>query len=69
MPAKRVHAARALVLVLSSIMSVGAWADCRDTVPAPQLSGKGALCLLGFCLYDAQLWSAELPPSYDLPRR
>lgn len=67
MPAQRVRAARALVLALCCITSVGAWADCRDSVPAPQLSGKGGLCLLGSCLYDAQLWSAELLPSYDAP--
>nr|WP_316676110.1 chalcone isomerase family protein [Ralstonia chuxiongensis] len=67
MPAHRTHAVRALILTLCTLMSVGAWADCRDTVPAPQLSGKGALCLFGFCLYDAQLWSAELPPSYNAP--
>lgn len=45
-------------------MSVGAWTGYHDTVPAPQLSGKRALCLLRSCLYDAQLWSVELPLSY-----
>ena len=67
MPAKCTHAARTALLVLCTLVNVGARADCRDTVPAPQLSGKGALCLFGFCLYYAQLWSAELPPSYDAP--
>ena len=65
MPAKRVHAVRALVLVVCSAISSCIWADCRDTLAAAQLSGKGALCLLGFCLYDAQLWSTKVPPSYD----
>lgn len=56
-----------MVLVLCMLMSTQALPDCRDTLHAPQLSGKGALCLFGFCLYDAQLWSAELPASYDAP--
>jgi hypothetical protein len=50
-----------------SALSSWTWADCRDTLAAAQLSGKGALCVLGFCLYDAQLWSAKVPVSYDAP--
>lgn len=67
MPAKRLHAAQALALIACSAISCCTWANCRDTLTAAQLSGKGALCLFGFCLYDAQLWSVKVPFSYDAP--
>ncbi len=67
MPAKRLRAAQALALIACSAISYSTWAECRDTLTAAKLSGKGALCLFGFCLYDAQLWSANVPFSYDAP--
>ena len=58
---------RVLIILLAAILNTSAWADCRNQLDHAQLSGKGALCLLGFCLYDAQLWSTQTPPSYDTP--
>ena len=58
---------RVLIILLAAILNTSAWADCRNQLDHAPLSGKGALCLLGFCLYDAQLWSTQTPPSYDTP--
>jgi len=39
--------------------------DCHAEIPAAQFSGSGPYRFLGLHLYDAQLWSAHLPVSYD----
>lgn len=44
-----------------------AWGRCEDGPPPLRLQGQGQLCLLGFCLYDARLWTARPGFSYDAP--
>ncbi|GAB7527265.1 hypothetical protein PBS_62560 [Paraburkholderia sp. 2C] len=39
--------------------------DCHAEIPAAQFSGSGEYRFLGLHLYDAQLWSARLPVSFD----
>jgi hypothetical protein len=39
--------------------------DCHTEIPAAQFSGSGEYRFLGLHLYDAQLWSARLPVSFD----
>jgi Chalcone isomerase-like len=63
---------RRLTAILAMAMAALAWSpfaqaapDCRVELPSAQLSGSGELHLFGFHLYDAQLWSARLPVSYD----
>lgn len=58
---------RALMILLVVALNTSAWADCRNQLEHAQLSGKGTLCILGFCLYDAQLWSSAVPAGYDAP--
>jgi hypothetical protein len=42
-------------------------ADCLDALPGAQLSGSGEFSILGFHLYKAELWSANLPADYQTP--
>lgn len=65
--AKRLQTLRAVAAALGAAASFHTLAACHDTLTPAELSGKGALCLFGFCLYDAQLWSAKVPPGYDAP--
>lgn len=53
-----------LLLLLLGTPAVAGWRE--DVAPAP-LRGEGRFCFLGFCLYDAQLWSARDPLRYDTP--
>jgi hypothetical protein len=40
--------------------------DCRAELPSAQLSGSGEYRFFGLHLYDAQLWSTQLPVSFDV---
>ncbi|MFY4694857.1 chalcone isomerase family protein [Burkholderia glumae] len=42
-------------------------ANCVDDVPSARLIGAGQFCILGICLYDAQLWAALSPGALDTP--
>jgi Chalcone isomerase-like len=42
-------------------------ADCLDALPGARLSGSGEFSILGFHLYKAELWSANLPADYQAP--
>jgi hypothetical protein len=63
--AKRHLTIRTVVAALCAATSFHAFAACRDTLAPAELSGKGELCIFGFCFYDAQLWSAKIPAGYD----
>lgn len=48
-------------------LNASADAGCGTDIPQAHLIGEGSFCVLGFCLYDAQL-SAEHPPhAFDAP--
>jgi hypothetical protein len=57
-----------MVLVLASLTlltcSPVAFADWRSSVGAARLTGQGEFTLLGFRVYDAQLWSIRSPIDY-----
>ncbi|ALK34016.1 chalcone isomerase family protein [Burkholderia plantarii] len=42
-------------------------ANCVDEVPSARLIGAGQFCIIGICLYDAQLWAALPPAAADTP--
>ena len=65
--AKRLKTLRAVAAILGAAASVHAVAACHDTLTPAELSGKGELCIFGFCFYDAQLWSTKVPVGYDAP--
>lgn len=67
MPVKRSLFRQALFAILGAAAVTPVYSACHDMLAAPELSGKGELCILGFCLYDAQLWSKQIPPSYEAP--
>ncbi|MGH8777633.1 chalcone isomerase family protein [Paraburkholderia sp.] len=60
--------ARSLLLfLLLAWCGSSAWADCKDDIaPASEL-GEGSFCIIGFCVYDAQLWSATATLSTKSP--
>lgn len=60
-----IAAVQAAALLLIPMQESAADVGCRDEVPGAMLSGAGEFRLLGFHLYDAQLWSARLPVTYD----
>lgn len=52
----------------TGLLCVGtAHAGCREDVAPARLIGSGEFCVLGFCLYDAQLWSERIPTALDVP--
>lgn len=57
----------ALLLLVASFAGAAPPAGWREAVPDAPLRGQGSFCVLGFCLYDAQLWSARDPQGYDTP--
>ncbi|ABB05630.1 chalcone isomerase family protein [Burkholderia lata] len=42
-------------------------AGCVDDVAPARLIGSGRFCVLGICLYDAQLWAPRAPAAFDTP--
>jgi len=58
---------RWIVIGLTVLWLGTAWGRCEDGPPPLRLQGQGQLCLLGFCLYDARLWTAQPGFSYDAP--
>lgn len=64
---------RALCIGLSALLLVGAYAPtasaagCRSDIAATTRVGSGEFCVLGFCLYKAELWSARPRFSPDAP--
>lgn len=59
--------ARVAVAAMIACVAATANAGCREDVPRAQLIGQGPFCIFGFCLYDAQLWAARPPPTFDEP--
>lgn len=51
-------------LLLGSPLAHGGWRD--DVAPAQRI-GAGEFCVLGFCLYDAELWAARADSGFDAP--
>lgn len=52
----------ALLACLLGVWGVsGAQAGCRDDIPDARRIGAGEFCVLGFCLYRAELWAAQPP--------
>jgi hypothetical protein len=73
---RAVAASRRIALAVASLACVAglcgvpsgaalAAQDCHAEIPAAQFSGSGEYRFLGLHLYDAQLWSARLPVSFD----
>jgi hypothetical protein len=58
---------RALAVWLFALCCAPAWGNWKDEVPSARLLGEGEFCVLGFCLYDAQLWGRQLPIDYNTP--
>lgn len=58
---------RALIIAWLACWCASAWSDCRDDVAPARVIGQGEFCVLGFCLYDAQLLSERTPIAYDAP--
>lgn len=58
---------RTIALCLLLLLPLPAAANWQRDVAAAPLMGEGRFCFLGFCLYDAQLWSARDPQRYDAP--
>lgn len=58
---------RIAALLFSIMMSSTASAGWREDVAPAPLRGEGRFCFIGFCLYDAQLWSAHDPLRFDTP--
>lgn len=57
-----------LALVLAASHSSGVLAaGCRGDAAATTRVGTGELCVLGFCLYKAELWSAQPRFSQEEP--
>lgn len=54
----------AMLLLLFCMTAEAGWRE--DVGPASRL-GEGRFCVLGFCLYDAELWSANNPLAYEQP--
>lgn len=46
---------------------VCAAASCVDDIASARLIGSGRFCILGICLYDAQLWASRPPGAIDTP--
>ncbi|KVA06870.1 hypothetical protein WI41_15325 [Burkholderia latens] len=44
-----------------------AGASCVDEIASARLIGSGRFCILGICLYDAQLWAPRPPGALDTP--
>ena len=57
----------ASVALILGCLSSQASADCQADVPGARLIGSGEFCVLGFCLYDAQLWATHAPAKFDEP--
>ncbi|WP_133649739.1 chalcone isomerase family protein [Paraburkholderia flava] len=62
---------RALALVLAFVLTgwcySSAWAGCKDDLGTANELGDGSFCVLGFCLYNAQLWSSAATLSSESP--
>lgn len=57
-------------VVLASVLSLFpliATADWRDSLPRARLVGEGELRYFGFRIYDARLWSQQLPLHAQAP--
>lgn len=56
-----------LVFVLTAWGCSSAWAGCKDDLETANELGEGSFCVLGFCLYHAQLWSSTATLSAEAP--
>lgn len=58
---------RAIALCLGLLLGSGAWAGWHEDVGKASRMGKGAFCILGYCLYQAELWGNGNPGHYEAP--
>ncbi|WP_174978129.1 chalcone isomerase family protein [Pandoraea eparura] len=61
------HLASAIVCLVGALATSPAWSGCRDALTSAHRVGAGEFCVLGFCLYKAELWSPQTPVSADTP--
>ncbi|WP_323122286.1 chalcone isomerase family protein [Burkholderia alba] len=54
----------AALALLCASAAHGGW---RDDIAPAQRVGSGAFCVLGFCLYDAELWARNGDAGFDMP--
>lgn len=56
-----------LLILLLVLLATPAQAGWQEDIGPASLRGAGRFCFIGFCLYDAELWSARDPLQYDTP--
>ncbi|HET8731338.1 MAG TPA: chalcone isomerase family protein [Moraxellaceae bacterium] len=56
-----------MFMLLLALWAVPAHAGWQQDIGPATLRGTGRFCFIGFCLYDAELWSARDPLNYDAP--
>ncbi len=59
--------ASVIVCLAGTLTTLPAWSGCRDALTTAHRIGAGEFCILGFCLYKAELWSTQPPVSADTP--
>ncbi|RSB80325.1 hypothetical protein EGT47_33975 [Burkholderia cenocepacia] len=64
---RRRHAMLAAVAAAALAAPLFAGASCVDDIASARLIGSGRFCILGICLYDAQLWAPRPPGAFDTP--
>lgn len=67
MAARAIHASLIALLLAGAYVPAASAIGCRGDIAATTRVGTGEFCVLGFCLYKAELWSARPRFSPDAP--
>ncbi|VVD71504.1 hypothetical protein PTE31013_00635 [Pandoraea terrigena] len=56
-----------IVSLAGALTMSPAWSGCHEALTTAHRIGAGEFCVLGFCLYRAELWSPQASVSADTP--